>query len=251
MSRGQITVLWFLAGLAMSAGVLGCRLPGRPAAGDTPQRPDQVSDFLTLYNGNCAACHGINGQHGTAVSLGNPAYLAYAGIDNIAKVTAAGIPGSLMPAFAQSSGGLLTAAQVQILARGMVTQWGNAQMASSGVPPYQSQSEGDAQRGEQAYAKACLRCHAGGAGSLLDPSYLDLITDGGLRTIIVAGKPEEGMPNWTGYGGPPIEDGEIADLVAFIASHRTPGAAQTTQYKPDSAASQTAEPATGPKDTSR
>jgi cytochrome c oxidase cbb3-type subunit 3/ubiquinol-cytochrome c reductase cytochrome c subunit len=201
-------------------GVLGCKMPGKPAPNDMPVRPDQVSDFKTLYQSNCAGCHGENGQHGAAISLANPAYLAYVGEANIATVTANGIPRSLMPGFAQSAGGLLTDRQVRIIAHGMVASWGMPQPVGTNLPPYKSEATGDPKRGEQLYAAGCIRCHAPGKGSLLDPTYLALISDGGLRTIIVAGKPEDGMPNWTGYGTP-LTDQQIADIVAFLAAHRT------------------------------
>ncbi len=206
--------------------VAGCRLPGKPSAGDTPLRPDQVSDFKTLYAGNCAACHGAGGHNGVAVSLANPAYLAYAGEDNIAAVTANGIDGSLMPAFAKSSGGLLTDAQIRILAHGMISEWSNPAALHGGTPPpYYSSATGDPARGEQVYRAACLQCHADARGSLLDPAYLALISEGGLRTLIVAGKPEQGMPDWEDLKTGPLTDQNIADVVSFLFSHRatTPG----------------------------
>ena len=46
----------------------GCR----HAPGDPPNpvlRPDEVSDFATLYKQNCAACHGANGQNGSVVRV--------------------------------------------------------------------------------------------------------------------------------------------------------------------------------------
>jgi cytochrome c oxidase cbb3-type subunit 3/ubiquinol-cytochrome c reductase cytochrome c subunit len=222
LSRFTFTPRLSLTVLGLAAvGLLGCRLPGKPAAGDTPVRPDQVSDFKTLYNTNCAACHGENGQRGAAISLANPAYLAYAGEENITMATANGIPGSLMPGFGRSAGGLLTDQQVRIIAHGLVAEWGQPQFAKASLPPYHSTATGDAKRGEQAYGQYCLGCHKPGQGSLLDPSYLALITDGGLRTIIVAGKPEEGMPNWAGYRGGALNDQQIADIVAFLAAHRT------------------------------
>lgn len=181
-----------------------------------------MADFKTLYNSNCAACHGSNGQHGAAVSLANPAYLNYAGETNIANITAKGIDGSLMPAFATEAGGLLTDTQIRILAHGMVTNWGRP---GATAPAYQSHAVGDIKRGETAYRNDCLRCHAPGNGSLLDPTYLAIISDSGLRTYIVAGKPEDGMSDWTGYGAAPLDDQTITDLVAFLTSHRiqTPG----------------------------
>jgi cytochrome c oxidase cbb3-type subunit 3/ubiquinol-cytochrome c reductase cytochrome c subunit len=66
-------------------------------------------------------------------------------------------------------------------------------------------------------------------GSLVDPAYLALISDQGLRSLILAGQPQDGMPDWssdmTGAGSRAMTDQEIADTVAWLASHRiaTPG----------------------------
>ena len=102
----------------------GCRLPGKPGPNYVPQRPDEVTNFDALYGQNCQACHGVRGRGGMAVSLGSPAYIAYAGKDHIAQITANGIGGSLMPAFARNQGGLLTDQQVRILGRGDCFQMG-------------------------------------------------------------------------------------------------------------------------------
>ncbi len=67
-------------------------------------------------------------------------------------------------------------------------------------------------------------------GSIVDPTYLALVSDQYLRSIIIAGQPEQGMPDWrtdlTGPNARPMTNQEIADTVAWVASHRiaTPGA---------------------------
>jgi cytochrome c oxidase cbb3-type subunit 3/ubiquinol-cytochrome c reductase cytochrome c subunit len=89
------------------------------------------------------------------------------------------------------------------------------------------------------YATFCERCHgANGAGttignihtgSIVDPSYLALVSDQFLRSTAIAGQPEQGMPDWrsdlTGPNARPMTDQEITDTVAWIAAHRvaTPG----------------------------
>ena len=234
--KQSIALLLVLAPLA------GCRMPGKPKPGAIPLRPDQVISFQVLYRQNCAGCHGDQGIGGASVALANPAYVAYAGFAPIQAITANGIPQSLMPAFAKSAGGLLTDQQVAILANGIVA-WGNAAgSAALHPPPYQSTATGDAARGAALYQADCLRCHAPGAGSVLDPVYLSLISEGGLRTLIVAGKPHEGMPDWRGYPRGPLSNQQVADLVTFLVSHRRP----TTGVKPSpetsNAAAQAADP---------
>lgn len=208
--------------LAVCGCATGCRLPGKPGPNHVPPRPQAVLEFEPLYRQNCQACHGVEGHNGMAVSLANSAYIAYAGRDHIAAITANGIGGSLMPGFATEAGGLLTDEQVRVLADGMVTRWGKPQaLAGVAPPPYESATTGDPARGEALYRANCLHCHAPGPASILGPAYLALISDGGLRTLLVAGKPEAGMPDWRGYPGGPLTDQQLADLVSFMVSHRT------------------------------
>ena len=43
---------------------------------------------------------------------------------------------------------------------------------------------------------------------------------------MVTGKPEQGMPDWRGYPRGALGAGQLADLVAFLGSHRTPAPGQ-------------------------
>src|SRR5438046_8947088 len=71
-------------------------------------------------------------------------------------------------------------------------------------PPYSSRAPGDAQRDADAYRTYCSSCHGadgrGGskASSIVDGSYLALVSDQYLRTIVIAGRPELGSPDWRG-----------------------------------------------------
>src|SRR5580698_7322847 len=70
--------------------------------------PSAILDFNILYAKNCAGCHGVDGKGGVAIGLGDPLYLAIADDAAIRRVTADGVSGTSMPAFAQHSGGMLT-----------------------------------------------------------------------------------------------------------------------------------------------
>jgi len=218
--------------LAMSATV-GCQLPGKPPPGPEVPNPDTILDSKVLYSQNCAGCHGADGKHGAAVSIGDPVYLAIATDDTMKSVVSKGRPGTAMSAFAQKEGGMLTDAQVAAIVHGIRERWGNPS-AVAGVtpPPYAATAAGDAQHGEAAYSKFCASCHgdgkAGGpkAGSVMDPAYLSLITNQGLRTIVIVGRPDFDAPDWrNNVPGQPMTDQEISDVVAFLASHRPANAA--------------------------
>jgi mono/diheme cytochrome c family protein len=220
----------------------GCdSAPGRPKPGLANEqiRPDQVTDFDTLYSQNCAACHGDHGKDGAAISLANPLYLAFAGTQNLQRITAEGVPGTMMPGFQKSAGGMLTEPQITLLTQGMIKAWGNASVANGAndqsLPSYASSLHADSAQGQKAFGAHCASCHGadaagtstkGAPGSLVDPAYLALISDQGLRSILVTGKPDpakpdQAMPDYRSYPGHALTDQEIIDMVAWLASHRT------------------------------
>src|SRR5271170_5140362 len=104
----------------------GCdRLPGKPISADVELLPGQVHDFATLFQQNCAGCHGLNGKGNATLALANPVYLAIVSDDTLRRATAQGIPGTHMPPFAISKGGTLTDEQIDILVREMRARWSN------------------------------------------------------------------------------------------------------------------------------
>lgn len=228
--------------------IAGCTsAPGKPKPGPEVPRPDTILDFATLYRQNCAACHGANGRNGAAISLANPVYLAIAGASNIERITAQGVPGTAMPPFAKANGGMLTDQQIHALTRGLMQTWGNSQTLGGIETPAYAAPLGDAAAGQQAFTVFCAHCHGadatGGktdngivAGSLVDPSYLALISDQGLHSFILAGQPEQGMPDWRSHPGAqtnrPLTSQDIADIVAWLASHRIAAPGQPYAQKP-------------------
>ena len=230
----------FVAASLLVAAAFGCNAPGRPKAGPEVERPDQIQNFATLYKQNCVACHGENGRQGAAISLANPEYLALAGENTLLQITAKGVPGTLMPPFAKSAGGMLTDQQIHSLVDGMMKQWGRADIFAGQHPPlYAAVGTGDAHQGQQAFTTYCARCHGADGrgpaakdagsnatashGSIVDPSYLALVSDQSLRTTTIVGLPDEGMPDWRGdVPSHAMTDKEITDVVAWLASQRTP-----------------------------
>ena len=210
-------------------GICGCtNAPGRPRSGEMPAIPSEVSDFGTLYGQNCAGCHGADGKGGAAIALANPVYLAIADDAIVRYATASGIPGTSMPAFAQSAGGMLTDKQVDVIVRGIRDHWLKPDvLLGADPPPYSSSASGDSTRGSEVYAKYCSSCHGAGghggqtASSIVDGSFLALVSDQELRTIVIAGRPELGAPDWrSDTPGKPMSPQDISDVVAWLASQR-------------------------------
>lgn len=205
----------------------GCdRLPGRPGTQEEVARPEQVLDFNTLYEANCSGCHGAEGKGGAAIALRNPVLLAIADDAAIRNIAAGGVAGTQMAPFAQSKGGMFTAKQIDVLVHG-IRAWA-AEVPSEGLPAFASPSPGDPRRGADVYATFCARCHGpdgeGGKGgsAIANGAYLALVSDQYLRTVVIAGRPELGAPDWRGNSpGRSMTSDEIADVVAWLASHRS------------------------------
>jgi cytochrome c oxidase cbb3-type subunit 3 len=207
----------------------GCGAPhGQPGKGSEVLAPNEILEFGTLYAENCAACHGAEGRGGAAIALANPVYLAIAGDAAIRRVIANGVRGTAMPAFAESAGGMLTDAQIDVITKGIRSRWSRRGILDAANPPsYAAKSTGDAMRGEAAYKTYCESCHGpGGRGgvkgsSVTDDSFLGLVSDQGLRTIVITGRPELGAPDWRGNApDKPMSDQEVTDVVAWLASRR-------------------------------
>jgi cytochrome c oxidase cbb3-type subunit 3 len=225
-----MTFRLLILGLAsLSAlGLLGCGdAPGRPVPGDVPIVPSEISDFGALYQQNCAGCHGSDGKGGAAIALGNPVYLAIADEAVIRRVATDGIPGTSMPAFARSAGGALTDKQIGVIVSGIRERWSKPDILRGAAPPPYSSEPGDVSHGSEVYAEYCFSCHgAGGRGgqkasSIVEGSFLALVNDQELRTIVIAGRPELGAPDWRGdIPGKPMSPRDVSDVVAWLASQR-------------------------------
>jgi cytochrome c oxidase cbb3-type subunit III len=208
----------------------GCdSLPGRPKNADLPLRPSAITDFPQLYAENCAGCHGVNGKNGAAIAMNNPVYLAIIDDASMRRIITNGVSATAMPPFATTAGGSLTDKQIRIVIDGIHKSWASPTNSATGAPPYTGTENGDPNRGAQLYVTNCQSCHGpdgkGGpnAGSITDASYLSLVSNQYLRTIIVAGRPDLPHPDWKQYpSGQPLSSAQVSDVVAWLISKRPP-----------------------------
>jgi mono/diheme cytochrome c family protein len=222
--------------LAVMVALAGCdAVPGRPKPDARELAPSEVMVFETLYARNCAGCHGQTGRLGAARALNDPVYLAVVPSERVRQVIAVGVPGTAQPAFALSAGGPLTDQQIEVLVRGMEERWRRPDaLAGQESPPYDGgrgagREPGNADRGRGVFSRACASCHGddGRGGSrgvgIVDPSYLALVSDQHLRTTVIAGRADLGMPDWRGAGGvEPLTPQHVSDVVAWLVAQRRP-----------------------------
>lgn len=224
----------------LSAAICGCNsAPGSPGTESAVLRPNQVLSFDTLYHQNCAGCHGEQGRGGAASALNSPIYLAIADDEVIRHATAQGVAGTTMPAFAQMSGGMLTDQQINAIVAGIRSRWSQHDSPSAAPPSYNALAPGDPQHGLKVYDTYCSSCHGAGgrggshAGSIVDDSFLNLVSDQYLRTIVIVGRPEIGAPDWRGnVPGRPMSQQDVSDVVAWLSAQRPKPALSSTTKSP-------------------
>lgn len=211
-----------LAGFALS----GCEPPGKPTREkDQWKNPHSVVDFGKLYRESCQGCHGAGNTIAGAISLDNPVYVSVLPEETLRNIIANGLPGTAMPAFAIANGGLLTDQQIEILVKG-IKAWAPQPPLPGPLPPYAA-PPGDAAAGGplfEAY-RATVEKAAGpgvvGQGFLANPAFLGMVSDQYLRTLLIAGRPELGIPDFrTALNGRSLADQEISDIVAWLISQR-------------------------------
>jgi cytochrome c oxidase cbb3-type subunit 3/ubiquinol-cytochrome c reductase cytochrome c subunit len=171
---------------------IGCDFPGRPDPAERPVPADRILKFGVLYRQNCAGCHGVDGKLGPAPPLNDPLFRAIVPEEELKDILTKGRKETLMPAFANENGGVLSVAQIQVLASeikgipyriveseedgrakievvpdasGISPTWGMPEKPPNRVPSYaQSASStgsgaGSKQRGALVFARACAVCH--------------------------------------------------------------------------------------------
>jgi cytochrome c oxidase cbb3-type subunit 3 len=161
------------------------------------------------------------------IGLADPVYLAIADDATIRRITAGGVHGTAMSAFAQQSGGMLTDDQINVIVAGIRSHWAKPDaLRGANPPPYQAPVPGDPQSGVGVYETYCSSCHGadghgGRASSIVDGSYLGLVSGQNLRTTVIVGRPELGAPDWRGdLPGQPMSSEDVSDVVAWLAAQR-------------------------------
>jgi len=209
----------------LTLGMGGCDwMPGKPRPDPQWAPPSAVLDFQTLRTENWQGCHGGPGTISGAISLDDPTWLAVIPPEKLRDIIVNGVPDTGMPPFSQTHGGLLTEEQIGVLTQGILA-WKSPQ-APQGFPPY-SAPPGNAAAGEKIYSDyvTAIGTSAGpemlGDGFLANPAFLGLTSDQYLRTLVITGRPELGIPNFRSViPGRPLGDQDIADIVAWLISQR-------------------------------
>ena len=214
--------------------------PGKPVAVVAPAAGSREA-FDANYAVQCAACHGANGTNGGARPLNDPLYLAVIPEESFLAAVAHG-QGILMPAYAAAEGGPWDKAALKTFVDGAYRFWGSSgglDAATQGPLPSYALADGNAQAGAAVFASWCGACHgsdgaglAGAApgpeavdgGSVVDSFYLRLISDQGLRSAVLFGHADLGMPAYRGpfpgHGEAMLDEESINNITAWLKSRK-------------------------------
>jgi mono/diheme cytochrome c family protein len=177
-----------------------------------------------LFVANCAVCHGVDGQGRVGASLD-----AFPGIEPgpaLEAVIAAGVTGSVMPAWAEANGGPLSAQDIRDIAAYIVAAFGGTEPITP-LPTYVAPAipalpdiEGDPAGGAVVYQANCVMCHGergeGRFGATLAKAWPSSEPDTYLQQVVRQGIAGSIMPAWAQANGGPLADAEIADVAAFV-----------------------------------
>ena len=181
------------------------------------------ADPVVLFRQLCTNCHG-DGTHG----VWDPFFLRFApavrgpglrGVADKAYLKTAvekGRPGTNMPAWGKSAGGL-TDAQIDRLVAYLAA--GDDRPVAP-THPAPGLTGGDAGRGGQLFTQLCSGCHGENrlAPTLSNAVFQASASDAFLATTIRQGRPDTAMPAWQRDGTAGLTDQELRDLVAHIRS---------------------------------
>jgi putative heme-binding domain-containing protein len=149
----------------------GCVLSAQEHAGQYSQA--DIERGFRIYGANCSPCHGVDGDQVSNVNLRSGKFRRAASDEDLARLIAAGVPGTAMPPHKFDSGELT----------GIV-----AFLRSMGAGSAAGIAIGDAARGRSLFdgKAACASCHrVRGEGSRFAPDLSDI---GAARPVWVLQK---------------------------------------------------------------
>lgn len=174
-----------------------------------------------LYNRFCVQCHG-EGSYGAwdpffhkfMPAVRGPGLRSVADRDYLRAALEKGRPGTLMPAWGKSGGGL-TSEQLDSLVNFLAPGTAKVRNPSS-VPP----RRGEPRRGAELFGQLCAGCHGKNqlAPALGNAVFQSTASDEFIVRTIRRGRPDTAMPAFQHEGADSLTDDEIEHLLAFLRS---------------------------------
>ena len=201
------------------AGMLWLAFGGAGLA-QTPT-PIMLKKGKDLFNENCAVCHQQDaiGKPGVAPSLTNPELLSISSDKYFMSTIRDGREDTGMMPFAHPGRKNVRAIVAYLRSHTKVAN--RAEEVDA-----QPDAHGDPRLGKQWFGQICATCHgkkgdgyaAGGTGTAIGKiGFLDVVSDGFIRTTIKEGRSNTRMLGFTGAEGlANLSDQEIDDIIVYL-----------------------------------
>lgn len=132
-----------------------------------------AAEGAALFDTNCAECHGAAGSGAIAPALGSQEFLQSVDDDQIAQLTALGVPGTEMVAYSNDFGGPLTAQEINSITVFLRSLEEDARS----IPNWRTPLDDDDLDGQELFLLACARCHGADAGGIEEVGAPDISQD--------------------------------------------------------------------------
>lgn len=192
--------------------VYAIREPNRLDGENQQEQLILITEGRSLYEENCALCHGPDGEGVDGPPLNDSNLLSETSNQTLFSVISSGVPNTEMPAWNQIHGGPYTDQEIRQLVA-FIRNW------EEDAPDRQDMAMmGDPVNGLVIYSDTCTICHGEqGAGTnaapaLNNPERLSALDDEWYIETISEGRPAKGMPTW----GTVLSPVQIRDLVALL-----------------------------------
>lgn len=192
--------------------VYAIREPSRIANDAKREQLVMATEGRSLYEENCAMCHGKDGEGVDGPALNDSNLLTKTADTTIFSVIGSGVPNTEMPAWSQQHGGPFTDQQINQIVT-FVRDW------EANAPDRQAIAMmGDPVNGLVIFSGTCTICHGeSGSGTeiapaLNDSARLSQFDDEWLVETISEGRPSKGIPTW----GTVLSPTQVRDLVALL-----------------------------------
>ncbi len=198
-----------------------------PTSAQDCEDPQVLVLGASVYQENCAICHGIDGQGRVGATLAKD-WPSIRPDLRVRDTIANGAPGALMPAWSQVNGGPLSEEEIDAVTCYILSwQTGGAVISFPTPSPFAGLVltpppgvTGDPNSGSVLYIQNCAVCHGaqgeGRIGASLAKDWSSIRPDLRVKSVILTGVQDAAMPAWSQANGGPLTEGEIDNIVAYI-----------------------------------
>ena len=172
-----------------------------------------ASRGASIYQKNCAMCHGEDGRAAQVISISNQDFLAAATDEFLYKTIRHGRGNTAMPGWGQFSAEDIS----DVIAH--MRAWQNSNNRRGSFPI----TAGDIKNGEQLYHYRCSRCHGihgqGDSGpALINKDFLSAASNYFLLQMVIGGRHGTAMFGWgTDVATQDrLSEAQVADIIVFL-----------------------------------